>query len=575
MHEKSEKLWLLKRPDPKKVEQLRSALGASKSLCEILVSRGIETYEEAKEYFRPSLDYLHDPYRMLNMQSVVEKIQEAITFNKKIMVFGDYDVDGTMAVSMFVNFFTPRLADLIYYIPDRFSEGYGLSEKAILDARDRNVQLLITMDCGIKDEKNIALAIDLGMEVIIIDHHNPGENLPNTPLILNPKQENDSYPFNDLSAAGIVFKLLSAWSITECGTLDHALPFLDLAALSTAADVVPLIGENRTLLSLGLKEINKKINPIITRIVDLAGKGESIIDEYDIGFVIGPRINAIGRLGKASEVVRIFTCQKVDELATYMEVFNIKNEERKKIDKQITKEALTQIHEKKEQQQAKSTLVYDPNWHKGVVGIVASRLISTYYRPTVVCTLDDDVITCSARSIEGFDILSALDGCSDLLLKHGGHFYAAGMTLLEENLEAFRRKFEESVSERITEEMLTPKLHIDTTLDHENVNMKFYQSIVQMAPFGEQNPKPNFLIEKAMVEPGSVKLLKSLHITFQIRWGGHKLKVIGFNMPERYEWLSDQDNPNVHLVVQLMKNEWRGQTSLELLLQDIQISPKD
>ncbi len=566
------KKWLIKPVDQEKVSSLQKELGSSKLTCTLLVQRNIDTLEKAKKFFRPELKYLYDPYSMLNMQEVIERIQTAIAYDQNILAYGDYDVDGTMSVSMFYNFFCKRGATMQYYIPDRFEEGYGLSRKGVDYAIKEGIQLLITMDCGIKEIDNIAYAMSKGIDVIIIDHHIPGEILPPTKYILNPKQKEDTYPFKDLSAGGLVYKLLCAWSIMECGTLDHASEYLELAALSTAADVVPLVDENRQILSLGLKKINQSTHIVISKLLELSGKEKKIIDEYDIGFILGPRINAIGRLGKADEVVRLFTSQDKAIIEHTAPLFNKRNEERQNLDRNITTEALEKIESDSILSLAKSTVLCSEHWHKGVLGIVASKLMEYYYRPTIICTLDGDTITCSARSVEGYNILEALHNCKDLLTKYGGHKYAAGLSLLGSDFDAFVQRFEEVVSSSIEQDMLVPKIHIDAILEPENLSTRFYNTLAQMAPFGEQNPKPIFKVESTQIVPGTLRLLKDMHITFMIVHQGVKTKVIGFNMPSSYTELSSvKEGDTLDLAVEIMRNEWRGNISLELLLRDYKI----
>ncbi len=562
------KKWILKQPDSEKVHQLKSQLGASETVCQLLVNREIESYVEAKKFFRPDIENLYDPYTMLNMQKVVERLQKALLQNEKVLAYGDYDVDGTMSVSMFSNFFIKREADILFYIPDRFSEGYGLSRKGIDFALENNVHLLVTMDCGIKDVENIQYAISQGLEVIVIDHHTPDITLPPTEYILNPKQKNDPYPYKDLSAGGVTFKLLSAWSIMECGSLDNALEYIDLAAISTAADVVPLTDENRLILQIGLSKINNRENQVVQKLLETAGRNKTTIDEYDLGYLLGPRINAIGRLGKATDVVELFTTLDYSILENQAKYFSERNEERKSIDKNITQEALEKLSKEEDNISAKSTVVFSDNWHKGVIGIVASRLVDHYYRPTVVCTQDGDSITCSARSIENFNILEALNECQELFEKHGGHFYAAGLTLPSQNMNSFKEKFEQVVSENITEEMLTPKLYLEGILAAEDISMRLYNTLAQMAPFGEKNPKPLFEMQEVTITKGTLKNLKDKHVTFVIEQNGVHYKAIGFNMPEAYEILSQNQDKKLNLAVELMRNEWQGNVNLELLIKD-------
>ncbi len=571
MSARQHKQWIYKPADPAEVQSLQQALGSSELVCKILVSRGIKTYDAAKKFFRPNTDYLYDPYKMLHMQGVVDHLQSALLYNKKILAYGDYDVDGTMSVSMFYNFFTQRGAEILYYTPDRFGEGYGLSQQGVDYAIAQGVDLLVTLDCGIKDAQNIAYAKSHGLEVIVIDHHQPGTGLPPADFILNPKQKNDRYPYTELCAAGVTLKLLSAYSILECGDLTHALPYLGLAAIATSADVVPLTDENRQILALGLQKLNDTENPIIQKLLASSGKSKSRIDEFDLSYIIGPRINAIGRLQHASEVIRLFTTEETEVIDQITPELSARNEERKKLDRQYTEEAIEKIETTPDYKTKKSTVVYSPDWHKGVIGIVASRLTESYYRPTVVCTLSEGRITCSARSVKDYNILAALDACSDLMDKYGGHFYAAGLSLPPENFEKFEKRFEEVVSHSITSDQLTPKLYIDGTLEPDNLNLKFYNTIAQMAPFGEQNPKPTFRLEEVSILPGSLRLLKEIHLSFSTKIDGQIFKVIGFSMPDVYDLLSTTPEARLDLAVQLLRNEWQGTVSLEFQLIDLRI----
>lgn len=562
------KEWIFTEVDEHKVEALNRSLNVNPSLCQILVARGIEDFQTARNFFNPAIEDLHDPFLMMNMEEAIEIIQSAISENKKILLYGDYDVDGTMAVSLMYNFFSKRYQNLEYYIPDRHQEGYGVSEKAIFWAEAKKIDLIITLDCGIKAIRNIQLAKSKGIDTIVVDHHTPAEELPPALTILNPKLPQNKYPFRDLSAAGVAFKLISAWSIMESGTIEYALPYLDLAAISTSADVVPLCDENRTILSLGLREINKRLNPNLNYILNLAGSTEQI-DNYTLGYVIGPRINAIGRLGDANRVVDVFTALDVSDVEEKLKEFNTANDERKRIDSDITNSALEILSSDPQFQARKSTTLCDPSWHKGVVGIVASRVMEYYYRPTVICTENNGEISCSARSVKDYNILEALDQCSELFSRYGGHFYAAGISMPSAHWEQFQKKFEEVVSSSISDDQLVPKVHIDAEIKVRDVNLNYYNTISRMAPFGEKNPVPQFLIRDVYVIPGSTRLLKNEHLSFVVKSGSQKMKVIGFRKAALKSIVESHDR--LDLVFKMLKNEYRGNTTIELQLEDLRV----
>src|SRR6056297_693194 len=507
MHKK----WVLKKePDPETETKLADELNISRLLSRLLLQRGISSFQKAKKFFRPELESLYDPFKMKDMNRAVERIEEAIQNNQKIMIYGDYDVDGTTSVAMVYSFLKKFYNNIDYYIPDRYEEGYGVSYKGINYARENNIALIITLDCGIKAIKKVDYAAKNHIDVIICDHHTPEKQLPKAVAVLDPKRPDDNYPFKELSGCGVGFKLLQAFAITNNISFKELYPFLDLVAVSIASDIVPIIDENRILTYYGLKQLNKNPRTGLKAIIKVSGLNshKKKIAVEDVVFRIGPRINATGRIESARSAVELLITnnqQKADQIAVKV---NSCNDARKNIDRNITQDAIKMTSIEPGVNEKKSTVLYNSQWHKGVVGIVASRMIEIYYRPTIILTSSNGMATGSARSIPGFDIYNALESCNDLLENFGGHMYAAGLTLDIQNIPTFKRRFEDIVEQSITEDQLVPHIEIDAEIDLKDITEKFYNILRQFQPFGPQNLPPIFVVRNVR-DDGTARLVGS------------------------------------------------------------------
>ena len=465
--------WTLKKsPEKEKIKQLASELSIEKLLAEILMQRGISTFDEAKKYFRPSLEDLHDPFLMKDMDVAVKRIETAITNNENILIYGDYDVDGTTAVSLVSSYLKTYYPNIATYIPDRYEEGYGISFKGIDFAEDNDFSLIIALDCGIKAIEKVAYATERNIDFIICDHHKPGSEIPKAVAILNPKREDCTYPYDELCGCGVGFKLIQALASKRNETIEDLIPYLDLVATAIGADIVPMTGENRTLAYFGLQVINSNPRNGFKAIIHQQKK--SIFTITDVVFIIAPRINAAGRMKHGNYAVELLTEMDFEAAVEFASAIEKNNSDRKELDKKITQEALLQIEENNEKERFTS-VVFDENWHKGVIGIVASRLIETYYRPTLVFTKSGDKLAASARSVKGFDVYNALEKCSEFIEQFGGHKYAAGLTLLPENYENFKQKFEEVVQQTILPEQLIPEIAIDAEMELSEITPKFFR----------------------------------------------------------------------------------------------------
>lgn len=552
------------------VNALYESLKVHPMLCKILVQRGLDDYEKAKLFFRPRLDHLHDPWLMKDMDKAVDRILTAIDNGEKILVFGDYDVDGTTAVACMYRFLqkccAPGLLD--FYIPHRYREGYGISKAGIDFAYENNFTLIISLDCGIKSVDLISYARELDIDFIVCDHHMPDETLPPAVAILNPRQKDCNYPYKDLCGCGVGFKLITALA-QKLGMEENAShEYLDLVATAIAADIVPITGENRVLAFYGLKKANENPNYGIAALKELSGLTKELLIT-NLVFMIAPRVNAAGRMDDARKAVQLFIAHTFEEAMLFATLLHSDNTDRKEADKNITDEALALIEKSTEYVQGKSTVVFQPHWHKGVVGIVASRLIEYYYRPTIVLTQSGDYIAGSARSVAGFNVYEAIHQCKDLLLGYGGHFYAAGMTLSPDNVEAFRARFEEVVAATIAPELLTPEITIDAEIRLRDLNQVFYNIISQMEPFGPENLKPVFMI-KHVFDSGYSRIVKDQHIKFSIRQDNIIFNGIGFGMSQKFPLL--QMNRPVDVVFTLEENEWNGEKHLQLKVIDFRLS---
>ena len=565
-----EKRWNILPFDEHKAELLKQSLGISLTICKILVQRGIEDFETAKNYFRPRLDSLHDPWLMKDMRKAVDRIDSALSVKEKILIFGDYDVDGTTSVASMYQFiagiYDPALID--FYIPHRYREGYGVSKMGIDFAAENGFSLIICLDCGIKSVELISYAKTLGIDFVVCDHHLPGKILPDAAAILNPKQADCAYPYKELCGCGVGFKLMSA--LAEHFSLPSEIyyRYLDLVATAIAADIVPMTGENRTLAYHGLKKINENPAPGIKALIHL-GNIQKELNITNVVFVIAPRVNAAGRMDDARKAVQLFIEKDYKKAMEYAEMLHSDNSDRKEADSSITSEALEMINSNEELVNRKSSVVYNENWHKGVVGIVASRLIEHYYRPTVVLTRSGELVAGSARSVPGFNLYEAIYACRDQLVAYGGHFAAAGLSLLPENVEAFSKKFNEVVSETIDERLLIPEIIIDAEINFAEIKESLYSILTQMEPFGPENMHPVFISRK-VTETGFSKILKEQHIRFVIKQQNITLNGIGFNMPGKFELLKKKKP--LDIVFTIDENEWQGNKTLQLKVIDIRLS---
>jgi single-stranded-DNA-specific exonuclease len=567
-----EKEWVNRTPGEfKEVSSLASALGIDSVLAGLLVQRGVKTFDQARVFFRPTLDDLHDPFLMKNMGRATERLMTAIRRNENIMVYGDYDVDGTTSVAMVYSFLKLRYPNLSYYIPDRYSEGYGISKKAIDFAGDSNISLIIALDCGIKAVEKIRYAKDKNIDFIICDHHTPGDTVPEAAALLDPKQPGCQYPFKELSGCGVGFKLLQALTKSSDYRWEELLKFLDLVVVSIASDIVPITGENRVLAHYGLRQLNECACIGLRSIMKLAGIENKHITIDDIVFKIGPRINAAGRMKSGNKAVELLTsCD--DFLAGEIgDVIDIFNNDRKTIDRIITQEAIKMIAADSTYPMKKSTVLFNPEWHKGVIGIVASRLIETYFRPTVILTESNGFATGSARSVPGFDVYQVIEACSDLFENFGGHMYAAGMTMKLENVESFRKRFEELVTANITPEQLYPKIEVDSSISIKDIDQKFCRILRQFQPFGPDNPAPVFMA-KDLVSNGSIKIVgpRKEHLKMEVfseDAPGHVFQSIAFNQAEHYRLLSLGIPFDACFTIE--ENEFHGKITWQLNIRDL------
>lgn len=560
--------WTLKpKPLPEKIKALQQALDIDANIATLLVQRGIETFDEAKAFFRPSLDDLHDPFLMKDMDRAVVRIEKAIANKENILVYGDYDVDGTTSVALMSSYLKTKHSLVYTYIPNRYDEGYGISYKGINFALENNFTLIIALDCGIKSVDKVAHAKKLGIDFVICDHHRPGDKIPEASAVLDPKRDDCNYPYKELCGCGVGFKLVQALASKEGKTADDLVEYLDLVATAIGADIVPIDGENRILAYFGLMMINSNPRPGIKAILTQVEKTELTIT--DVVFVVAPRINAAGRMKHGNYAVTLLTEEEPDMAEKYAAEINDYNLERRETDKQITEEALKQIEEQKEQNRL-TTVVYHEDWHKGVIGIVASRLTETYYRPTLVFTKSGDKLAASARSVRDFDIYNAIESCSEYIEQFGGHKYAAGLTLKEENYEAFKQAFEDEVSKTIDRNLLTPEIKIDTQIDLDDITPKFYRILKQFAPYGPSNMTPVFMTEN-LIDTGYGKCVGAdkthLRLTATQPNAAKSLVCIGFSMGDKFDLISDKKP--FRAVYSIDENEWRGNVSLQLKLRDL------
>jgi single-stranded-DNA-specific exonuclease len=559
--------WTLKpKPQLSKVEDLKKALQVDDIVATLLLQRGIDSYEEAKKFFRPSFEDLHDPFLMKDMDKAVDRIEHAIAQAENIMVYGDYDVDGTTSVALLSSYLKTRIASVATYIPDRYDEGYGISYKGIDFADDNDFTLIIALDCGVKAIDKIAYANERGIDFIICDHHRPGDQLPEAIAVLDPKRADCDYPFKELCGCGVGFKLITALAMNQGQTAEDLIEYLDLVATAIGADIVPIVDENRALAYIGLHVINTNPRPGIKAII--AAVKKDILTITDVVFIIAPRINAAGRMKHGNHAVTLLTEMDFNLAAGYAVDIDQFNMDRRETDKRITEESLIQINNHKEQE-GFTTVVYHEDWHKGVIGIVASRLIETYYRPTLVFTRSGDQLAASARSVSGFDVYNALEACSEHIEQFGGHKYAAGLTLLPENYEAFKSKFESVVKETIDPKLLTPELKVDLEIDLGQINDKLMRILKQFAPFGPSNMSPTFMT-RDIKDTGYGKCVgeddKHIRLTATQAFSD-KIVCIGFGLGEKIDLIKNKRTFST--VYSIDENDWNGNVSLQLKLKDI------
>ncbi|GAB2475817.1 single-stranded-DNA-specific exonuclease RecJ [Algoriphagus taiwanensis] len=556
------------------IEKLGKEINVNPILANMLINRGVETFDQAKDYFRPNLSQLHSPFLMQDMDKAVDRIHKAIQNGEKIMVYGDYDVDGTTAVALMYSFLKGIYSEVDFYIPDRYKEGYGISEKGVRFAAENGFSLVIALDCGIKAIDKVALASELGVDFIICDHHTPGETLPAAIAVLDSKREDCAYPYKELSGCGVGFKLIQAYAKSQGIEESRLYPYLDLVAVSIAADIVPITGENRILAFFGLDRINNNPRPGLKALI-IQAKVEKEIQISDIVFKIGPRINASGRLEHAQASVELLISSNLDEAIERAKLVDEVNATRRNFDENITKEAFEMLAEREMEAEWNSTVLFKEDWHKGVIGIVASRCIEKYYRPTIILTESNNKATGSARSVVDFDIYEAIAECADLLDQFGGHKYAAGLTLSVDKVPAFQAKFEQVVKSRIEEIHLKPVIEVDDELILDQINYRFYNILKQMAPFGPGNSEPVFRISNVYAE--EVTVLKDKHLRFKIVQDGQLTTPVclGFGMADRAK---DPDLTTVNMLrgrmrfdilAEIRENFFRDKSSLQLYVKDI------
>ncbi len=566
-----EKRWVIKeKGDTAVVKQLAGSLGVSESLANLMVQRNITSSVEAKTFFNPSLDYLHDPFLMKDMNIAVDRISTAVKKNEKILVYGDYDVDGTTAVALMYSFLKEQYSNVEYYIPDRYKEGYGVSIQGLDYAYQNNCKVIITLDCGIKAVEKVKYARTKGLDVIICDHHYPGDEIPKALAVLDPKQPACNYPYKDLSGCGVGFKLIHAYSRVHGIPFSDIAHYLDLVAVSIASDIVPITGENRVMAYFGLKQLNESPRTGLREIIRESEVTRSMTIE-DVVFKIGPRINAAGRMETGSKAVDLLVSNDTHLASGISKEINNFNIERRSVDRIITTEAMRMISEDQRTVNSRTTVLYNPSWKKGVIGIVASRLIETYYRPTVILTESNGFATGSARSVQGYDLYQAIEACSDLLESFGGHMFAAGLTLKKENIRPFMERFEKYVYSTITEDQLVPRVFVDVGLSFSEINEEFFKTMSQFQPFGPENMSPVF-VSRNVFDTGAGRMVGSSgeHLKLDLcqeSTGQKSFSAIAFSQANHFEYIKG-GNP-FDICYSLEMNEFRGNRNLQLNIRDI------
>lgn len=572
-----DKVWNIKEPgDLNDVKHLSAQLNVDMAIANLLVQRNIRTFDQAKAFFRPRLSDLHDPFLMKDMDKAVERLRKAIERQEKVLIYGDYDVDGTTSVAMMYMFLKHKIAQLDFYIPDRYSEGYGISPKSIEYAANNHYSLVIVLDCGIKAIEKIAYARTRHVDFIICDHHNPGDRLPDAVAVLDPKRLDCSYPYKELSGCGVGFKLLQGYCMKYDEPTEVLHDLLDLLVVSIASDIVPVTGENRVLAHYGLIKLNQNPNVGLKTLIKNSGILNTEITINDIVFKIGPRLNAAGRIEHGKKSVRLLICEDEEEALTMGEEINSFNEIRKSLDRDITQEALDMISGNEELLSRKSTVLYNRDWHKGVVGIVASRLTDWFYRPTVILTESNGMATGSARSVKDFDLYEAIDYCSDLLESYGGHMYAAGLTMKLENVKRFNERFEEFVQKSISAKQQIQTIDVDSKLQLSDITPKFVRILKQFEPFGPHNMAPVFVAEDVMDAGGSRLVGKNKeHVKLDLIEANVSSMVyngIGFSLADRFALI--ESGMPFDICFSIVENEFRGRTSIQLLVRDLKREPR-
>lgn len=582
-----DKRWVqAKQGDEQLIGEISKALNINARLASLLLQRGVTTFDEAKKFFRPDLKNLHDPFLMKDMDKAVERVLSAVDKGEKLMIYGDYDVDGTTAVSLVYSFLRKFTKKIEFYIPDRYDEGYGISYKSIDFASSNGISLIIALDCGIKAVEKVKYAKEKGVDIIICDHHRPGDTVPEAVAVLDPKQSDCNYPFKELSGCGVGFKLIQAIAKTKGVPESAVYAGIDLVAISIAADIVPIVGENRILTFFGMKKLNEKPREGIASLLKSAGVGlregggkgnffDREISITDLVFLVGPRINAAGRIEHATDSVKLLISHEKEYAEKLGRQINEMNLTRRDLDSNITNEAVEQLRANNDMDTKRTTVVYSEDWHKGVIGIVASRLIETFYRPTIVLTKSNGLVSGSARSIKNFDIYDAIDSCSHLLEHFGGHTYAAGLAMKPENLETFIKEFEQYANERLTDEMMVPELEIDEEIFISDINTKFYNILKQFAPFGPGNMSPTFVTNN-VIDTGNAKLVGKngqKHLKFSVVHPdrtGNPVPAIAFNQGNHFEKM--KKGQPFSICYHIEENNWLGNTSLQLRVKDIKFN---
>ena len=554
-------------PDPKKSEQFAREINVPYILSQILIRRGVDTFKKAKEFFRPNIEYLHDPFLFQDMEKAVDRVERALHNNERILIYGDYDVDGATSVSLLYRFFKSIGMNPLFYIPNRMTEGYGLSENGIREAAQRGASLVITVDCGITGLKEVALARQLGLDVIITDHHEPGAELPDALAIVNPKRKDCTYPFDSLAGVGVAFKFALAVARKLGFPEELAFDHLDLVAIGSAADIVPLSGENRILVREGMNQINSKPKAGIRALMESSGLFGKEINSGQVVFILAPRINAVGRLGKADRAVHLLTTDSLSQARNVAKILEAENRSRRNIDEETFRQAQEVIEKEFDPDRDWTIVLGQENWHPGVIGIVASRIVEKYFRPTVMIALEDGIGKGSARSVPGFDIYQALKACKSDMLEFGGHKYAAGLSIEAKNIDSLRSNLNQIAHDTMTEDHLVPKILIDGEIGFQDIDARFFRLLKLFGPFGPSNMRPVFLSKNVQVV-GNPQIVGNNHLKFKVRQNGTMIDAIGFNLGELFYRVSPGER-NIDMVYVIEENDFRGQKTLQLRVKDL------